>query len=180
MTSDALARGRFCESADRAYLPTARGGRVSAVQHLPAGNPCRCRDPVGFGLIRVSILCAAISEAGGTVRPALRLDLRLARPGATGTDCDLGWIEIAEQVSSGEIAVDVARPVDMQPAGWARDFGRASFQLLSRGLPPLLIGAVEEADTSQGPSVRATEGALWRGDQATVAVSSGMSSHAAR
>ena len=53
-----------------------------------------------------------------------------------------GWIELAERVSSGEIAVDFARPVDLQLAWWARDFGRASFQLLSRGPPPLLIGAV--------------------------------------
>ena len=53
-----------------------------------------------------------------------------------------GLIEIAERVSSGEIAVDFARPVDLQLAWWARDLGRAAFQLLSRGLPPLFIGAV--------------------------------------
>ena len=38
-----------------------------------------------------------------------------------------GWIEIAERVSSGEIAVDFARPVDLQLAWWARDLGRACF-----------------------------------------------------
>jgi len=52
------------------------------------------------------------------------------------------WIDIAERVSSGDIAVDFARPVDLQLAWWARDLGRASFQLLARGLPPLFIGAV--------------------------------------
>ena len=137
----------------------------------------------GFGFIRVSVLFAAMSEAGGTLagydqRSAstyVWLGQALLAPIAI-----FGWIETAEPVSSGEIAVDFPRPVNLQLAWWARDFLRPSFQLLSRGLPPLLIGAVEEADTSQGPSVRATEGALWRGDQATVAVSSGMSSHAAR
>jgi ABC-type uncharacterized transport system permease subunit len=53
-----------------------------------------------------------------------------------------GWVEIADRVSSGEIAIDFSRPVDLQLAWWARDLGRASFQLLSRGLPPLLIGAI--------------------------------------
>jgi ABC-2 type transport system permease protein len=98
-----------------------------------------------FGFIRVSVLFAAISEAGGTLagydqRSAstyVWLGQALLAPIAI-----FGWIEIAERVSSGEIAVDFARPVDLQLAWWARDFGRASFQLLSRGLPPLLIGAV--------------------------------------
>lgn len=51
-------------------------------------------------------------------------------------------IDIAERVSSGEIAVHFTRPVDLQLAWWAPDMGRASFQLLSRGPPPLFIGAV--------------------------------------
>jgi viologen exporter family transport system permease protein len=53
-----------------------------------------------------------------------------------------GWVEIADRVSSGEIAVDFSRPVDLQLTWWARDLGRAGFQLLARGLPPLIIGAV--------------------------------------
>jgi ABC-2 type transport system permease protein len=98
-----------------------------------------------FGLIRVSVLFAAISSAGGTLAGYDRqlastyvwLGQALLAPVAL-----LGWIEIAERVSSGEIAVDFARPLDLQLAWWARDLGRACFQLLSRGLPPLVIGAV--------------------------------------
>jgi ABC-2 type transport system permease protein len=98
-----------------------------------------------FGFIRISVLFAAISTAGGTLvgydeRSAATyvwLGQALLAPVAL-----FGWIEIAERVSSGEIAVDFARPVDLQLAWWARDLGRACFQLLSRGLPPLLIGAV--------------------------------------
>lgn len=98
-----------------------------------------------FGLIRVSVLFAAISSAGGTLAGYDRqlastyvwLGQALLAPVAL-----LGWMEIAERVSSGEIAVDFARPVDLQLAWWARDLGRAAFQLLSRGLPPLFIGAV--------------------------------------
>jgi len=98
-----------------------------------------------FGFIRVSVLFAAISAAGGTLagydqRSAstyVWLGQALLAPIAI-----FGWIEIAERVSSGEIAVDFSRPVDLQLAWWARDVGRACFQLLSRGLPPLIIGAL--------------------------------------
>jgi ABC-2 type transport system permease protein len=98
-----------------------------------------------FGFIRISVLFAAISAAGGTLagydeRSAstyVWLGQALLAPIAI-----FGWIEIAERVSSGEIAVDLSRPVDLQLAWWARDLGRASFQLLARGLPPLLIGAL--------------------------------------
>lgn len=93
----------------------------------------------GLGFIRVSVLFAAISEAGGTLagydqRSAstyVWLGQALLAPIAI-----FGWIEIAEPVSIGDIAVDFPRPVDLQLAWWARDFLRPSFQLLSRGLPP--------------------------------------------
>ena len=98
-----------------------------------------------FGFIRVSVLFAAIGAAGGTLagydqRSAstyVWLGQALLAPVAI-----FGWTEIADRVSSGEIAVDFSRPVDLQLAWWTRDLGRAGFQLLSRGLPPLLIGAL--------------------------------------
>ncbi|HEX3198194.1 MAG TPA: ABC-2 family transporter protein [Propionibacteriaceae bacterium] len=98
-----------------------------------------------FGFIRVSVLFGAISSAGGTLvgynqqlaSTYVWLGQALLAPIAL-----YAWIDIAERVSSGEIAVDFARPVDLQLAWWARDLGRASFQLLSRGLPPLFIGAL--------------------------------------
>jgi ABC-2 type transport system permease protein len=98
-----------------------------------------------FGFIRISVLFAAISTAGGTLagydqRSAstyVWLGQALLAPIAI-----FGWVEIADRVSSGEIAIDFSRPVDLQLAWWARDLGRASFQLLSHGLPPLLIGAI--------------------------------------
>jgi ABC-2 type transport system permease protein len=98
-----------------------------------------------FGFIRVSVLFGAISSAGGTLAgynqqlasTYVWLGQALLAPIAL-----FAWIDIAERVSSGDIAVDFARPVDLQLAWWARDLGRASFQLLARGLPPLFIGAV--------------------------------------
>jgi ABC-2 type transport system permease protein len=98
-----------------------------------------------FGFIRISVLFGAIDESGGELlgynqqlaSTYVWLGQALLAPLAL-----FAWTEIADRVRSGDIAVDVARPVDLQLGWWARDLGRATFQLLSRGLPPLLIGAL--------------------------------------
>ncbi|MFE7564882.1 ABC transporter permease [Kitasatospora sp. NPDC057500] len=50
--------------------------------------------------------------------------------------------DIQERFRSGDIAVDLYRPVDFQ--GWwlATDLGRAAFHLLGRGVAPVLVGAL--------------------------------------
>jgi ABC-2 type transport system permease protein len=98
-----------------------------------------------FGFIRVGVFFAAIAAAGGSLagydqRSAstyVWLGQAILAPVAL-----YGWMDIAERVKSGDIAVDFARPADLQLSWWARDLGRACFQLLTRGLPPLLIGAL--------------------------------------
>ncbi len=98
-----------------------------------------------FGFIRVSVLIAAITAAGGAIggygvkeaSTYVWLGQAFLAPLMMS-----GWTEIADRVRSGEIAVDLARPVDLQLSWWARDLGRAAFALPTRGLPPLVIGAV--------------------------------------
>lgn len=98
-----------------------------------------------FGFIRIGVLFAAIGTAGGTlagytVRSAstyVWLGQALLAPVAL-----FGWSELADRVKSGEIAVDLARPADLQLSWWAADLGRAFFQLLTRGVPPIVIGAL--------------------------------------
>lgn len=48
--------------------------------------------------------------------------------------------DFGERVRSGDIAVDLLRPVDLQAALLAEDLGRASFALLTRFAVPLLVG----------------------------------------
>lgn len=50
--------------------------------------------------------------------------------------------EIQERVRTGDIAVDLYRPADLQMWWLAADLGRAAFQLLGRGLVPLAAGAL--------------------------------------
>lgn len=98
-----------------------------------------------FGFIRVSVLFAAVSAAGGTLagyderQVATYVWLGQAMLAAVAL---FGTSDLADRVYSGEIAVDLARPVDLLVGYWAGDMGRAAFQLLARGLPPLIIGAV--------------------------------------
>jgi ABC-2 type transport system permease protein len=52
------------------------------------------------------------------------------------------WYELGLRVRSGDIAVDLHRPLDLQAAGLAQDFGRAAYQLLFRAVPPFVLGAL--------------------------------------
>jgi ABC-2 type transport system permease protein len=52
------------------------------------------------------------------------------------------WAELALRVRSGDVAVDLYRPLDLQSAFLAQDAGRAWYQLVYRAVPPFLLGAV--------------------------------------
>jgi ABC-2 type transport system permease protein len=98
-----------------------------------------------FGFIRVGVLFAAIRSAGGDIAgygfqqaaTYVWLGQALLAPVAM-----YAWSEVADRVRTGEIAIDLARPVDLQLGYWARDLGRAALSLPTRGLPPLVLGAV--------------------------------------
>lgn len=98
-----------------------------------------------FGFLKIGVLLAAISAAGGEIngyddRQAATyvwLGQALLAPVAM-----YGWSEVADRVRTGEIAVDLARPVDLQLSYWARDLGRAWLALPTRGLPPLILGGL--------------------------------------
>jgi ABC-2 type transport system permease protein len=98
-----------------------------------------------FGFIKASILFAAIAAAGGDIagygtRQAATyvwLGQALLAPVAM-----YAWSDVADRVRTGEIAIDLARPVDLQLSYWARDLGRAALALPTRGLPPLVLGGL--------------------------------------
>ncbi|MFE6780517.1 ABC transporter permease [Streptomyces sp. NPDC057702] len=50
--------------------------------------------------------------------------------------------ELQERIRSGDVAVDLYRPVDLQAWWLANDVGRAAFHLLGRGLVPMFVGAL--------------------------------------
>ncbi|MCJ1677128.1 ABC-2 family transporter protein [Streptomyces sp. APSN-46.1] len=50
--------------------------------------------------------------------------------------------EMQQRIRTGDIAVDLYRPADLQMWWLAADLGRAGFQLVGRGVAPLLAGAL--------------------------------------
>ncbi len=53
-----------------------------------------------------------------------------------------GWWDIANSIQSGDIVSDFMKPFNYYGYWIARDAGRASAQVLMRGIPTLIIGAV--------------------------------------
>ena len=51
-------------------------------------------------------------------------------------------LELSTRIRTGDIAIDLYRPVDLQAWWLASDLGRAAFHLLARGVPPFLVGAL--------------------------------------
>ncbi|MBA2384650.1 MAG: ABC-2 family transporter protein, partial [Actinobacteria bacterium] len=52
------------------------------------------------------------------------------------------WWELARRVQTGDVATDLHRPVDVQRAELAQDYGRAAYHLLWRAVPQFLLGAL--------------------------------------
>ncbi|MFP3907938.1 MAG: ABC transporter permease [Acidimicrobiales bacterium] len=97
-----------------------------------------------FGYLRAHVLVAVVA-AGGVVGEwdeatlvtfAFVTQALLAGTGAFGEP------ELAERVRSGDVVVDLYRPVDLQSWWFSSWCGRAGFLLLARGVPPLLLGGV--------------------------------------
>ncbi|MGN6599976.1 MAG: ABC transporter permease [Actinomycetes bacterium] len=96
-----------------------------------------------FGYVRSSILLAAATAAGGSFAgydPSAVVTYTFLGQALIAVVHVFGWNELALRVRTGDIAVDLARPVDLQLAWLAADLGRAALQLLARGVPTMLLG----------------------------------------
>lgn len=50
--------------------------------------------------------------------------------------------ELGDRIATGEVISDLYRPLDLQALWLAQDVGRAGFQLVFRGIPPFVVGAL--------------------------------------
>jgi ABC-2 type transport system permease protein len=98
-----------------------------------------------FGLLRASVTLGAIGAAGGTLAG---YDAQQGLAYAWITQALIGpvhiftWQELSLRIRTGDVAVDLARPMDLQLQYLAADLGRAVYVLIPRGVPPLLVGAL--------------------------------------
>ncbi|WP_433323690.1 ABC transporter permease [Spirillospora sp. CA-294931] len=109
----------------------------------------------------------------GFIRAYVLLALWSAKPGLGGYDatdavtfCFLtqaligpmqvfGGLELSARVRSGDVAIDLYRPVDLQTWWLADDLARALAATLLRGVPPMLAGALFFTLTLPGPTALA-------------------------
>jgi ABC-2 type transport system permease protein len=101
---------------------------------------------VVFGFLRVYVLLAvAASVAGG--RPAGYDPVQLATfvwvgQGLLPVTLMWGWTELADRIRTGDVAADLLRPVNPVVGYLAPDLGRAGHAVLTRFVPPVVIGAL--------------------------------------
>lgn len=101
---------------------------------------------VVFGLIKVGILSAVYTARGGGSVGGYDLTTTITYvwfgQGLLSLVQLWGGMELSERIRSGDVAIDLARPWNLQAALLAEDLGRAGFSALTRFLPPVAIGVV--------------------------------------
>jgi ABC-2 type transport system permease protein len=115
-----------------------------------------------YSTYRVAALSAAFTNTiFGFLRAAVLVALWRVRPSLGGYDvADAvtfsfltqaliepvrifgGSLDLTERIRTGDVSVDLHRPVDLQ--GWwlADDLGRTAFAVFSRAAPPLVVGGL--------------------------------------
>ena len=97
-----------------------------------------------FGLIRAYILIAVFRQRTtiGTFDVTDAVTFTFVTQGLLMPVGAFGRMEVAERIRTGDVVGDLYRPVDFQAYWLAHDMGRAAFELLARGIPPVLFGAI--------------------------------------
>jgi viologen exporter family transport system permease protein len=97
-----------------------------------------------FGLLRAYVLIALFGArqnvAGYSIRDAVTYTA--LTQGLIAYVAIFGWWDLMRSIRTGEVASDLARPLDFFWYWCAQDFGRAAAQLLVRGLPILAAYAL--------------------------------------
>jgi ABC-2 type transport system permease protein len=98
-----------------------------------------------FGFLLASVLLAVYGErAGGTIGGFDATDavtFTFVAQGYWGVLFD-GWHEMGQRIRTGDVVIDLYRPVDFQAWWFASDAGRMAFQALTRGAGPFLVGSL--------------------------------------
>ncbi|GAB1690326.1 ABC transporter permease [Krasilnikovia sp. M28-CT-15] len=99
-----------------------------------------------FGFLRCYVLLA-VAAATVNGRPAGYDETQLVTyvwvgQGLLTVVALLGWSELSDRIRSGEVTVDLLRPVHPVVSYLAPDLGRALHRMMTRFVPPVLVGAL--------------------------------------
>jgi ABC-2 type transport system permease protein len=97
-----------------------------------------------FGFMRCAVLLTVFEGSARVAGYDPSAVVTFVWVGQAMIDLVLAWgnTQLAERVRSGDIAIDLVRPWDLQFAALADDLGRAGFSLAVRFVPPMAAGAV--------------------------------------
>jgi ABC-2 type transport system permease protein len=125
----------------RAYWETARRGYRRFATY-PGATFAGAFTNTVFGLLRGSVLLALLAAAPrvGGYDTTDALTYTWLTQALIATVSMWGWNELSLRIISGDIAVDLSRPLDLQASWLASDLGRAAYHAIFRGMPPFLVG----------------------------------------
>jgi ABC-2 type transport system permease protein len=99
-----------------------------------------------FGFLRCYVLLAvAVGAAGGAPGGYDRAQLASfvwVGQGLLSVSGIWGWSDLADRIRTGDVASDLLRPVPPVTAYLAADLGRAGHAMLTRFVPPVVVGAL--------------------------------------
>lgn len=95
-----------------------------------------------FGFLRCSVLLTVFQGAATVAGydPSAAVTFVWVGQGLLDVILLWGGTELAERVRTGDVAIDLVRPWDLQAALLAEDLGRAGFSMLIRFTGPMLVG----------------------------------------
>ena len=99
---------------------------------------------VVFGFIKVYVLLAVVAAGGAAVgydRQQIVTFVWVAQ-GLLTVVLMWSWSELSERIRSGDVVTDLLRPLPPVAAYLAEDLGRAGHAVLTRFVPPVVIGAL--------------------------------------
>lgn len=99
-----------------------------------------------FGFLLTAVVSAVVRDRGASVDGLGQADLVAqvwVGQGLIGViDLFNRTPDLSERIRSGDVVVDLYRPVDQQAWWGAVDAGRAAYEVLVRFLPPVLVGVL--------------------------------------
>jgi ABC-2 type transport system permease protein len=97
-----------------------------------------------FGLVRAAVLIAVLAERGTVAGYDVAVAVTYVWLGQGLLNVVLLWgdTELSQRIRTGDVAIDLSRPWNLQAALLATDLGRAGYALGIRLLPPVAFGAL--------------------------------------
>lgn len=148
-TAARLPSGNFSEATGRIGALAAIGYRRYATYRQATIAALTTNTMFGFlrSYVLLAVLASTAGSTGGSTaevagysRPQLLSFVWLGQ-GLIGVLLLWGWTDLADRIRSGDVVMDLLRPQHPVITYLGQDLGRAAYAVLTRFLPPILVGA---------------------------------------